>query len=198
VRTPDVARLALAAGVLVGAANAASARYEGDFNLFAGQKWLTSGDWAPVEQQRQFGLMLAFGEERAAVHFAIDVFYASDDLGEVTVPPDALIGGSSTEFAIGVRKTWVHGATRPHLGAGANVIGVSEDRRVGLDGTVTNEDRGYGVWVDGGVSWRVATHLNLGIEARFSSVRAELGEGTFPRDVAAGGFHVGLVVGYGW
>jgi len=198
VRTPGLVRLALAAGLLVGAATAASARYEGDFNLFAGEKWLKSGDWEPVDQQRQFGLMLAFGEERAAVHFAMDVFFASDDLGEVTVPPGALVGGSSTELAIGIRKTWVHGATRPHLGAGANVIGVAEERRTGVSGTVTNEDRGYGVWVDGGVSWRIATHLNLGIEARFSSVRAELGEGTAPLDVAAGGIHVGLLIGYGW
>jgi len=198
VRTPGLARLALAVGVLVAAANTASARYEGDFNLFAGEKWLKSGDWEPVDQHRQVGLMLAFGEERAAVHFAIDAFYASDDLGDVTVPADALVGGSSMELAIGVRKTWVRGVTRPHLGAGANVIGVSEERRAGASGTVTNEDRGYGVWVGGGVSWRVATHLNLGIEARFSSARAELGEGEFPRDVAAGGVHLGLLIGYGW
>jgi len=198
VRAPDLGRLVLAAGLLVGAAQSAAARYEGDFNLFAGQKWLKAGDWEPVDQQIQFGVMLAFGEERAAVHFAMDAFYASDDLADAALPPDALVGGSSTELAIGVRKTWVRGVTRPHLGAGANVLGVSEERRAGVSGTITNEDRGYGVWVDGGVSWRVAKHLNLGIEARFSSARVELGEGTFPRDVAAGGVHLGLLIGYGW
>jgi len=196
--TPRVARLLLAAALVLAAAGEISARYEGNLNVFAGQKWLRSGDWAPVDRQDQIGLMLAFGEERAAIHFAIDAFLAKGELSDPPSTPNALIGGSSAEFAIGVRKVWELGATRPHVGAGANVVGVDEERRVGTSGTVTNEDRGYGVWVDAGVTWRIASHLNLGIEARYSSVRAALGEGTIPRDVDAGGAHVGLLIGYGW
>jgi len=191
------ARRACLAALIVGCATAAQARYEGNLNLFAGQKWLKPGDWEPVEEQRQYGLMLAFGEERAAVHFAIDAFIAKDDANGAGASTGTTLESDSTELGIGIRKVWKHGATRPHLGAGANVIRVAEDR-IGPAGVETAEDRGYGVWVDGGVTWRVASHLNLGIEARFSSVRAQLETNSSTRDVAAGGFHVGLLIGYGW
>jgi hypothetical protein len=107
------------------------------------------------------------------------------------------VKGSSTEFAIGVRKIWGHGVTRPHLGAGAEVLSVREYLD-GPSGPLKHEDVGYGVWVDTGVSWRLAGHLNLGIEARYSWVDANLGSGFFPREVAAGGFQLGLLIGYGW
>jgi len=197
-RAGSLARSVLAACALLAGVNEAAARYEGDLNLFAGQKWLNAGDWEPVERQPQFGLMLAFGEERAAVHFVLDAFVASKDASEPAATSGALVSGSSTEVAIGVRKVWIRGATRPHLGAGANVVSVSEDRLNGVSGTVTNDDRGYGVWVDTGVTWRLASHLNLGFELRYSSERVELGSGSVPRDAAAGGFHLGLLVGYGW
>jgi hypothetical protein len=63
---------------------------------------------------------------------------------------------------------------------------------------VKNSDRGYGAWVDGGVTWRLASHLNLGFEVRYSVVSVYLGEGAAVRDVIAGGIHVGLLIGYGW
>ena len=196
-RTLRLARVLVVLTLLACGATAAEARYEGNLNLFAGRKWLNTGDWAPADTQDQLGLMFAFGEERAAVHFAIDVLLGNGDVGG---PPPAfgeLTSSSSTEVAIGVRKVWTGHATRPHLGAGANVIDVGEERR-GPAGPLKVDDRGYGVWVDAGVTWRLAGHLNLGLEARFSSARAELGTGFVPRDVAAGGVHFGVLIGYGW
>jgi hypothetical protein len=196
-RASRFARLLGGVVLLACGATAVEARYEGSLNLFAGRKWLKSGDWAPADTQDQLGLMFAFGEERAAVHFSIDALFGNGDVGG---PPPAfgeLTSSSSTEVAIGVRKVWTGSATHPHLGAGANVIDVSEERR-GPSGPLKVSDRGYGVWVDAGVTWRLAKHLNLGLEARFSSARAELGSGFAPRDVAAGGVHFGLLIGYGW
>jgi len=179
------------------AAKEAQARYEGNFNLFVGQKWLNQGDWAPVDEQPQVGLMLAFGEERAPVHFSIEAFVTEDDAQGADPTVDRPVKTSSAEFAIGVRKIWKSGATRPHLGAGASVIRVREDDD-GPSGPEKHEARGYGVWIDGGVSWRLAGHLNLGVEARYSSSNVDLGSGFVVRDVAAGGFQAGLLLGYGW
>ncbi len=190
-------QLLVAAVVLFSAANEAQARYEGNFNLFVGQKWLNEGDWAPVDQQSQIGLMLAFGEERAAVHFSIDVLASKNDSGITAPTIDTPVRASSTEFAIGVRKVWGHGVTRPHLGAGANVIRVTEDR-AGPSGLVSSDDRGYGVWVDGGVSFRLAGHLNLGIEARYCAANVDLYSSLGVRDTTAGGIQLGLLIGYGW
>lgn len=187
----------LAAVSFFAAANETQAHYEGNFNLFVGQKWLNQGDWAPVDEQPQIGLMLAFGEERAPVHFSIDLFVSKSGVHGADSTVDSRVEGSSTEFGIGLRKIWGHGATRPHLGAGADVVRVREDLD-GPSGPVKHEDRAYGVWVDGGVSWRLAGHLNLGIEARYSMSDADFSSGFVARDVAAGGFQLGVLVGYGW
>ena len=56
--------------------SAVEARYHGNLNLFVGQKWMTQSQFAPVDEQPELGLMLAFGEERISVHFALDAYYA--------------------------------------------------------------------------------------------------------------------------
>jgi hypothetical protein len=196
-RLSRFAPLALAAVSVLSATNDAQARYLGNFNLFVGQAWLRKGDWAPVDQQPEIGLMLAFGEERAPVHFVIDALVSKSEVSDADPLGSGRVKASSREFAIGVRKVWDQSVTRPHLGAGADIINVSEELD-GPFGPVKNEDRAYGAWVDLGVSWRLASHLNLGIEARYSYAIARLGSGSLARDVTAGGIHLGLLVGYGW
>lgn len=196
-RLTRFAPLALAVVSVLAVTDDAQARYRGDFNLFVGQLWLRNGDWSPIDEQPEFGLMLNFGEERAPVHFAIDVFSSKKEVTNNDSMPNGRVEGTSREIAIGVRKVWDQAATRPHLGAGADIISVSEE----LDGPIgssKNEDRAYGAWVDLGVSWRVASHLNLGIEARYSYALATLGSGSSGREVNAGGIHLGLLIGYGW
>jgi len=195
-RVRRLAPLVLAVSFLA-VASEARARYEGNLNLFVGQNWLNQGDWAPVDEQPQIGLMLAFGEERAPVHFSIDAFVSKNEVPDANPTIDSRVFGSSTELAIGVRKVWDESATRPHLGAGADIIHVSEELN-GPFGPVKNEDRAYGAWVDAGVSWRLAGHLNLGIEARYSVALATLGSGSLAREVTAGGVQFGFLIGYGW
>jgi len=197
VRLSRFAPLALVAVSVLAATNDAQARYLGNFNFFVGRTWLNEGDWAPVDQQQKIGLMLAFGEERAPVHFSIDAFVSKGEVSNADPLGSGRVKGSSEEFAIGVRKVWDQTATRPHLGAGADIIRVSEELD-GPFGPVTNEDRAYGAWVDLGVSWRLVSHLNLGIEARYNYAFATLGSGSLARGVNAGGVQVGLLVGYGW
>jgi len=196
-RLTRYASLVLVVVAVLAATDDAQARYHGDLNLFAGQLWLSGGDWSPVDEQPEFGLMLAFGEERAPVHFAIDAFVSKSEASDADPLGSGRVKASSSEFAIGVRKVWDQNATRPHLGAGADIISVSEELD-GPFGPVKNEDRAYGAWVDLGVSWRLASHLNLGIEARYSYALATLGSGSLAREVTAGGIHLGLLVGYGW
>ena len=196
-RLSRFAPLVLAAVSVLAATNDAQARYLGNFNLFVGQAWLNRGEWAPVDQQQKIGLMLAFGEERAPVHFSIDAFVSKGEVSDADPLGSGRVKGASSEIAIGVRKVWDQSATRPHLGAGADIVHVSEELD-GPSGLVTNEDRAYGAWVDLGVSWRLASHLNLGIDARYFYALATLGSGSLARDVNAGGVQLGLLVGYGW
>ena len=74
-------RLALALAALALAATAAlpaHAAFEGNVNLFVGKKWLSESDWAPIDKQQEFGVLLAFAELRAPIHFAIDIVSSSD------------------------------------------------------------------------------------------------------------------------
>ena len=105
----------------------ARARYVGNLNLFVGQAWLNHGDWAPVDQQREYGLMLAFGEERAPIHFAVDAFVSKDEVDDPYPAIGSRVKGSSTELAIGVRKVWELNVTHPQLGAGAIITDVEEE-----------------------------------------------------------------------
>lgn len=196
-RLSRVAPLVLAVLSMLATADQAQARYVGNLNAFVGEKWLDNGDWSPADEQRQYGLMLAFGEERAPVHFSMDMFVSTVDVTDANPAVDTIVRGASTEFDIGVRKVWGEKATRPHLGAGACVVQVSEHRD-GPTGLVKNGDRGYGAWVDGGVTWRLASHLNLGFELRYSVLNVYLGKGAATRDVAAGGIQLGVLIGYGW
>jgi len=174
------------------------ARYHGDLNVFAGQKWFQQRDWAPVAEQPQLGLMFSFGEERAPVHFSIDVLFSKDKADFV----DPVLGpgrkeGSSLEYAIGVRKTWRNWATCPHLGGGADIVTARLDTMTSA-GSDKREDRGYGAWIEAGLSWRIAGHFNLGIDARYTRVDVDLGTQYVSDDAPAGGFHAGLLLGYGW
>lgn len=196
-RLKRFASLVLAIAAVLAATDDAQARYRGDLNLFVGQLWLNKGHWSPVDEQPELGLMLNFGEERAPIHFAIDVFASSKAVSNTYPAGNGRVKGTSREIAIGVRKVWDQNPTRPHLGAGATAISVSQDLD-GPFGFVTNEDRAYGAWVDLGVSWRLASHLNLGIETRYSYALATVGSGSSGREVTAGGIHLGLLIGYGW
>lgn len=196
--TLDGLRTVVCVAALVGACGLAHARTEGDAYLYVGQKWLQEGDWAPLEQQGDVGVMVAFAEELAPCYFALDAFYSEDD----ETVDDASFGPTrvkawSMEFAIGVRKVWRLGATRPHLGAGGMVI----DLRVESDGAGghdEDDDRAYGVWANTGISWRIGEHLDLGIELRYSKANARIGLAAPTPEVGAGGFRAGVLIGYGW
>jgi hypothetical protein len=196
VRPAALARRAALVVFLVAAGSSAMARSEGNLNLFGGDKRLKTDDWSPLGWQSEYGLMLAFGVERAPIHFAIDAFFADEEVDSAMFEGD-LAKLSTSEAAIGVRKVWGRGATRPHFGAGASVVKVEEER-IGTAGRVTNKDTGYGVWVDLGITWRLAGHLNLGVETRYSYADVAFGSGLETRDATAGGVHVGLLIGYGW
>lgn len=196
-RKRRIAPLALAAAALWLGADRAEARYNGNLNVFVGQKWMTQSEWEPVAEQPELGLMLAFGEERISIHFAIDAYYSRQEADNPNPAVDTRVKGTSGELTIGVRKVWDLGTTRPYLGGGASIVTVREDFD-GPSGPVSHDGRGYGGYFQAGVFWRIAGHLNLGLEARYSKTDADVG-GTFSvHDVEAGGFHAGLLIGYGW
>ena len=168
---------------------------DGHVNFFIGQKSLDGDDWEPVEDQLEFGAVMSFGQDDWPVHIAVDVLASAGEekLGNVTVT------GSTFEVAAGVRKIWKKGRVLPYLGAGVGVIGAGvkfDDGFVSVDA----DDSGFGFWAGGGVFWRLGSHFNIGLDARYSSadVDLDLGAGIVAQDISAGGLHYGVLLGFGW
>ncbi|HKY33736.1 MAG TPA: hypothetical protein VJV23_14495 [Candidatus Polarisedimenticolia bacterium] len=199
-------RAAAAALLILPAAMAsAAAAPRGEINLFGGVKWLDQDVWEPVEKPSELGLELSLGSASWPVLIAIDAFRAEDDADDGPFRREV----TTTEVAVGVRKIWQKGRARPYLGGGLDAIRAEVETTAppapepappalfpdAEDGeTLSDDDQAIGPWVGGGVFWRLGSHVNLGIAARFSAARVEF-QGD---EVQAGGLHAGVLLGFGW
>jgi len=211
----NLSRWFLVATVVLLVAGSSAAYAETNLNFVLGKKLLDSDDWPVGDNQGALAFLSTFGPESWPVQVAIDVM-ASGMAGhtfEISRPGVEIRGEeiiqSTVELDVGVRKIWRAGRARPFAGGGLAVIWGRQDRGIFLPppfdihgdegialptAIVSEEDTAPGVWVDGGVFWRLGRKFNLGLEARFSS--AELG--FRGRDVQAGGVSLGLILGWGW
>lgn len=201
--------------LVVLAAAAAAARGETNLNFVLGKKFLDSEDWPTDDDQGALSLLSTFGSESWPVQIAIDVLAsaASEDSFRISRPGIEIRGEeitqSTLELDVGVRKIWRTGRARPFVGGGLALIWGRQERSffvpppLDIEGNegipqpsviVSEEDEAPGLWLDGGIFWRLGRKFNLGLEARFSS--AELG--FMFRDVQAGGVSLGLILGWGW
>lgn len=176
----------------------ANADATGNVNFFIGQKYL-NGDWeddsigADFSTQREFGVLMSFGQTTWPIDMAIDFLTSSADDNISGVK----LEGETMELDFGVRKHWGKAKTRPFIGGGLGwVKGELTGSASGI--SVSADDSSYGAWIDGGVFWRFGERFNLGLEGRYSMAKIEpkLGGTTF--DMEAGGFHLGLLIGIGW
>ncbi len=157
---------------------------EGQVNFFWGRKFLSREDWAPVEQQAEFGVEFTLGGKKWPVAIALDWLEGT----ESTTIDTVFFRSETTEIAVGVRKIWTPKFWRPFLGGGIAFVD-----SVVRDEFSSDNDSGVGFWATTGVFFRVFEHFNIGIEYRYSRADVEL----FDFSANAGGSHVGLLVGFG-
>jgi len=82
---------------------------------------------------------------------------------------------------------------RPFLGAGIAWVKVEQVTQASGAGSAQDSDTSFGGYAEGGVNWRVARYLNIGVHARFLlGTRLDLHGGD--ADYA----QVGFVLGWGW
>ncbi len=162
----------------------------GNVNFFLGQKSLESDDWAPVEDHGSFGVLVDFANANWPVNFAVD-FLGS--YGEETVGPVKL-EGTTSEINLGLRKIWNVGGTsmRPYIGGGIAFVR-GEFKATDLV-SVSVDDNGVGLWLNGGIYWTLGQSFNLGLDLRYTRADIEL----LGFDVEAGGNYAGLLLGYHW
>jgi hypothetical protein len=168
---------------------------KGEVNFFLGQKALDEDDWAPVEDQGEFGAEMSWAGPEWPVSIATDVLFSADeqDLIDPFFGGTATLTGATSELDVGVRKIWGTKAVRPYLGGGLAIVNaVVEFEEFGL--SVDEEETGLGAWFGGGVFWRLGKKFNIGFSARWSGAEVDFGG----VDVEAGGTHFGLLLGFGW
>jgi hypothetical protein len=170
--------------------NAPANAWTGNVNAFLGQKTLDADDWEPIDKQPEFGVLLDFKQQDWPISIAIDFLGSTDD----TTVAGVLVEGSTSEFDVGIRKIWeVSGnPIRPYIGGG--LAFVNAEIRGTYIFTVTEEDTGAGIWLNGGFYWTLSQHFNLGFDLRYSQADVTL----YNVDVKAGGTHAGILLGYHW
>ncbi|QUM90544.1 outer membrane beta-barrel protein [Moritella sp. 36] len=168
--------------------------WTGNINVFSGNKSLDS-DWGKFDSQGEFGIISDVGHQSWPFVIAIDVFVSADDDKNNESSSDSHVDAVTSEVMVGIRRYYdFNYAISPYVGGGiTSGYGYREIKQ--SDGTYKDEDdRGFGLWIGGGVVWRPLEHFNVGFDVRYSNVEVDL----FGEDLGAGGLHTGFTAGYHW
>lgn len=159
-------------------------------SLLAGERFLDSGDWSPVDSMTQLGVEVVHQPDGwwGSWCSSLVLATASGSASEVDVTTRLL------EWQVGARKTWALGRRlRPYAGGGGSLVGLSYT----VEGGPSDDSDtvfGLGLWLGGGISLRLGNAWLLGLDARLSNVNVEVA-GTARN---AGGLQLGLAAGYRW
>lgn len=179
---------------------ATSVHAAANINAFLGAKFLNEDDWEPLETQGEFGVLVDFKPKSWPVSMAIDTLASyAEETATINVPGVGSVTeevqGSTGELDIGVRNYWrPQTKMQPYLGGGLAFISAALQAKTAKYTYVRDDGVGVGLWIDGGVSWILGKHFNIGVDARLSGAQVEL----FDENRQAGGFHLGLLLGYHW
>ena len=170
--------------------NAPANAWTGNVNFFLGQKTLDEDDWGPLDKQAEFGVLVDFKQQNWPVSIALDFLGSTDETTEFGVT----VEGTTSEFDVGIRKVWeVAGSSiRPYVGGGLAFI--RAELKATDFVTVSVDDNGTGIWLNGGVYWTLGQSFNLGLDLRYSQADVTF----FGVEGEAGGTHAGIILGYHW
>ena len=168
--------------VLPSAAHASA----GAIHIFVGQKFLDEEEWEPIDTQFELGIDAAMGGDDWPLWINFGILSASD---EEDLDVDTELEGTTTEFYLGINKTWTRQQFRPFVAGGLAFVNSDFEVRDPFGVIDEDDDSGTGLYAQGGGYWRLGSSINLGGMLRYS---------VFSDDLEGGGLHVGLIVGYGW
>jgi len=157
---------------------------------------------ADLSDQIYFGLMTSIGDADWPVEIAVDFLFAFSSGEEEVVVEDPLgndqarieIEAGTIETHVGVRKWWDSGPRSIFLGGGLGIFLAERTETDRDDVSLNVEDEAFGLWVDCGMTWRVASKWSVGLELRYSHAQVDL----FDDDLDAGGVHLGILAGRDW
>jgi hypothetical protein len=170
--------------------------WTGNVNFFLGAKVLDEDDWEPADEHDEFGVLVDFKKNKSAISFAIDYLHSEGDESVFDWDTGYLIDidAETSELNIGIRKIWDQsGTVRPYIGGGlAYIYAEYGGRAMGI--SVSDDDRAFGFWLNGGIYWTLGNSFNVGLDLRYSYAEVSL----YGIEGNAGGGHAGILVGYHW
>lgn len=188
---PSLSQVPLLALIpLIASVPAVAGEFTGSANFVLGQKILSENDWEPIEEQPAGAAELTWGSSDWPIMLATDFVYSVDDEESSGLDVD----GSTLEIGVGIRETLQAGSNfNYYLGAGIGLIRADVEVETS-SGEVEDDDVAGSYWLNAGVYWRLGSRFNLGAGARYSYGKADIDE----EDIRVGGFHYGLLLGWGW
>ena len=169
----------------------------GNANFLIGSRALDEDFWEPLEQQGVFGVTVDFGKEGWPVNLAIGVYGSGTTEEESNlVLGDTDVTGAVGELSFGVLKAWSpKGSFHPYVGGGLASVGAAAEIDTQFFGDDDDHDSSLGVYIHGGVFWRLGSRFNLGVDAR-SVLGTKIT--LFGEEGDADYFQLGLLLGWGW
>lgn len=165
--------------------------WTGNINAFLGYKYMDEDDWMDdLQEHTEGGILVDFQKRDWPVSAVIESMYSmvDDEIGTVDV------SANTTEFLLGVGKTWSPNPTiRPYVRGGL-IFGSAEQENDFGSYSTTYDGTGTGFGIGGGVYWTLSRHFNLGLGVRYSKVEIDFDD----FDAECGGTHSGIVIGYHW
>jgi opacity protein-like surface antigen len=208
--------LLLAATIFVSNQSYAEDNWTGNINVSYGNKTLNQDDWSLDEEnlkmklnkQRETSIDVDFGKESWPIHIALGYLssIADDSFTEEVDYEGNLYDvltefeGSTRELRLGIKWIWDSGnVVHEYLGGGLAMINAKVKATASAEGVSASEsddDQAAGFYINGGIFWTIARHLNIGIDVGYS--QAEVTFDKMEADMKAGGGHYGLFLGYHW
>ena len=171
----------------------------GNVNFTYGTRSMQDDAWDDfeIDSQTVYGVTADFGGDNWPVNVAVGYYHSSDDGTLATFPILGAvdIDGDLSEWSLGAHKVWkLSNPARPFLGGGVTFLD-AEAKVDSAFGDADDDDSTTGLYLEGGVFFRLAGNLNLGLSGRIV-------EGTdvtlFDVDGDADYYQVGLLFGFGW
>jgi opacity protein-like surface antigen len=104
------------------------------------------------------------------------------------------IESNTWEINPGLRKIWtIKKRLHPYGGAGLAFV-QAKSQRATLHREISDRDRSYGVWLGGGMFFRIGSHLDLGLALRLTAVRDFK---IFNETRSGTSTHLALTIGWG-
>ena len=181
--------------ILVGSAApsvalAAAEDWDWNYNALIGRRSVDEDDWEPFDDYSEIGVEGSWGKADEPLLFATDLYMSQASTRDGT----STITSQQYQIQLGLRKIWTFSKRwNPYGGAGFTLADADAERKVGTE-IETSRDDAYGVWVGGGIFYRIGRNFNLGVAARVSLMR---GYRLFGVERAGNATHLGVVIGWG-